>query len=265
MFIEIISPINATNESRAVIDNFIKLLAANGIEYSVGNAQRAQSADFIAVFGGDGTVLSAALRACEIDAPILAINTGTIGFLSGVEKEELSLAVNAIKRGEYALTERTMLSVRVGEDNYTALNDAVIERDKYVFGSSVISKLKLSIDGADVYSLRSDGVIIATPTGSTAYSLSAGGVVLTPQLDAFIATPICSHSLTAKPIVYPDDKTAVVTVLENSSPCLLCIDGRCVKSLSSGDAVIVGKDKKTLKIVDIKKNFFDKIRNRLGV
>ena len=264
MSIQIFNPINENDASFKAVERLKSALVSRGIAYCDEREKPSEKPDIIAVFGGDGTVLKAARYATETSAAIFAVNTGTLGFLTGAEPDEIESAADAIKAGNYFVSERTTLRIQSGNDEYFALNDAVIERDKYVKDLSIIGKLRLSIDGTTVYDLRSDGVIISTPTGSTAYSLSAGGVIMTPDMNALIATPICSHSLTARPIIYPDKKSAMIEVLRGSSPCVLCVDGRSVKSLSFGDSVTVSKGEKTLKIIDIKRNFFEKIKNRLG-
>ena len=126
------------------------------------------------------------------------------------------------------------------------------------------SRLFLSINNQDVCDYLADGIIISTPTGSTAYSLSAGGVILTPDLKSFIATPICSHSLYTRPIVYADNKKVRVTVRKNSCDCVLCVDGRGVKRLTAGDSVEIKKHKKSLKIVDCGEEFFNRLIKKLG-
>lgn len=264
MLIQIFNPINGNEASYKAVERLKKALDSGSISYCSEHEKHSVKPDIIAVFGGDGTVLKAARYATETGAAIFAVNTGTLGFLTGAEPDEIESAADAIKTGNYFVSERTTLCIRSGGDEYFALNDAVIERDKYVKDLSIIGKLRLSIDGTTVYDLRADGVIISTPTGSTAYSLSAGGVIMTPDMNAFIATPICSHSLTVKPIIYPDKKSATIDVLSGSSPCVLCVDGRSVKSLSINDSVTVSRGEKTLRIIDIKRNFFEKIKNRLG-
>ena len=141
---------------------------------------------------------------------------------------------------------------------------SVIERAKITNDYTVVSKLDFAIDGNSVYKLSSDGIIISTPTGSTAYSLSAGGVVLTPDLHSFIATPICSHSLYTRPIVFRDDKQISVTVMKNSCSSVLSVDGRGVKRLKIGDVVTVKKHSKALKIVDCGEDFFNRLIRKLG-
>ncbi len=257
MLIQIFNPINGNEASYKAVKRLKKALDSGSISYCSEHEKHSVKPDIIAVFGGDGTVLKAARYATETGAAIFAVNTGTLGFLTGAEPDEIESAADAIKTGNYSVSERTTLCIRSGGDVYFALNDAVIERDKYVKDLSIIGKLRLSIDGTTVYDLRADGVIISTPTGSTAYSLSAGGVIMTPDMNAFIATPICSHSLTVKPIIYPDKKSATIDVLSGSSPCVLCVDGRSVKSLSINDSVPFPGAKKHLEL-SILKGIFSK-------
>ena len=248
-----------------IVLKFKELLKEAKIEYFDFDKSTTDNIDLIAVLGGDGTILANAQYATEKDIPILAINVGTVGFLSSYEEKDLELAVKTISSGEFKLTEKTALCVKTSDgEEFFALNDAVIERKKIADDYTVVSKLDLAIDGNSVYKLSADGIIISTPTGSTAYSLSAGGVVLTPDLHSFIATPICSHSLYTRPIVFRDDKEISVTVMKNSCSSVLTVDGKGVKKLKQGDKVTVTKHTKTLKIVDCGEDFFDRLIRKLG-
>ena len=184
--------------------------------------------------------------------------------MSSFELAELSSAVEYVVNGSYNISYRSTLKITYNNEDFFALNDAVIERDKAANETTVVSKLNLSVDGRSVYNLSADGIIIATPTGSTAYSLSAGGVILTPDLKSFIATPICSHSLNSRPVVYDDGKTAKITVLDSSCGCILSLDGRPVKKLVSGESVKVSKGEKTLKLIEKNDDFFDRLVRKLG-
>ena len=247
-----------------IISNFQSLLEKHKIEY-FNLSQECEKPDLIVVFGGDGTILANAKYATENDVPILAINVGTVGFLSSLEEKDLDSALNMILSGDLPLIEKTALKIKTSDGNeFFALNDAVIERQKDNDDVTVVSKLNFAIDGELVYKLSCDGLIISTPTGSTAYSLSAGGVILTPDLKSFIATPICSHSLYTRPIVFRDDKEVLVTVMKNSCSSILSVDGRCVKTLNRGDTVTITKHEKTLKIVDCCQNFFNRLVKKLG-
>lgn len=219
--------------------------------------------DLIVVFGGDGTILSAAPYAVSEGVPILAINTGTVGFLSGYELGDIEKCVEDIKTQNFCISERSVLCVEIDGKEYLALNDAVVERDRSIEGMTIVSKLSVAINGQLVYRLSSDGVIVSTPTGSTAYSLSAGGVVLTPDLRSFIVTPICSHSLGTRPIVFDDSGTVSVTVENNSCDCVLSVDGKPVEKMPKGKTVNISKYVKTLKIADNNNNFYLRIHNKL--
>ena len=174
MLIQIFNPINGNEASYKAVERLKKALDSGSISYCSEHEKHSVKPDIIAVFGGDGTVLKAARYATETGAAIFAVNTGTLGFLTGAEPDEIESAADAIKTGNYSVSERTTLCIRSGGDEYFALNDAVIERDKYVKDLSIIGKLRLSIDGTTVYDLRADGVIISTPTGSTRI-FSVGG------------------------------------------------------------------------------------------
>ena len=247
------------------VSKFKSLLEDAKIEYFDLNKNEEEHADLIAVLGGDGTILANAEYATENEIAILAINVGTVGFLSSFEEKDLSSAVDIIRSGNFSLKEKTALKVSTSDgEEFFALNDAVIEREKITNDYSVVSKLNFAIDGNLIYNLSSDGIIISTPTGSTAYSLSAGGVVLTPDLHSFIATPICSHSLYTRPIVFRDDKQVSVTVRKNSCSSVLSVDGKGVKRLKAGDVITVTKHDKTLKIVDCGEDFFNRLIRKLG-
>jgi len=243
---------------------FCDLLDERKTEYFYIETEKSAVPDVIAVFGGDGTILASSSYAIKHDVPLIAINTGTVGFLSSFEKSEVERAVEILHSDKYNVSTRSLLKIRGIKGEYTALNDAVVERDKAIRGKTVVSRLNLSLAGKSVYNLSSDGIIIATPTGSTAYSLSAGGVVLTPNLNSFIATPICAHSLRSRPIVYPDDNKAVITILENSCGSVLSVDGKPVESIKAGQSVVVEKSSYTLKLIEKEDNFFDRLFKKLG-
>ncbi len=219
--------------------------------------------DLIVVFGGDGTILKVAPKALELDVPILSVNTGTVGFLSGYESNDLEKCVEDIRNNNLFVSERSVLKVETNGKIYTALNDAVIERDRSIEGMTIVSKLDVLIDSQLVYNLSSDGVIVSTPTGSPAYSLSAGGAVLAPVLKSFIVTPICPHSLGTRPVVYDDQSNLSVKVCRNSCDCVLSVDGKPVEKLKFSSEVTVSKYEKLLKIIDNNSNFYNKIHNKL--
>jgi len=178
------------------------------------------------VLGGDGTLLSMARMVGDPSVPILGVNLGGLGFLTATTLEELFPALDAVLAGEIVLDDRMMLAARVmrgGErlTQYVALNDVVITKS----AMSRIINLSVSVEGQYATAYRADGLIIATPTGSTAYSLSAGGPILFPTMDAVVITPICSHTLTDRPVVLPGSQRIEVTLLTDQD-VMLTIDGQ---------------------------------------
>lgn len=173
--------------------------------------------DLVFVMGGDGTILKAARFYAGTDTVIFGINVGRLGFLSQTSKENFTEALKKIKACEYKIEKRLMLETRA----CTALNDFVIKSKEY----GRTSKFFVKINGKDLCEYVADGVIISTPTGSTAYCLSAGGPVITPNMDAFVIVPICPHTLTARPLVMPSDVEISVTQAENKHS-VLSADGQ---------------------------------------
>ncbi|MFI3301393.1 MAG: NAD(+)/NADH kinase [Candidatus Gastranaerophilales bacterium] len=174
--------------------------------------------DFVFVIGGDGTILKAGRFYAKSQTPIFGVNLGRLGFLSQTSKEEIENSVNAILKGEFILEDRIMLE----SNSAIALNDFVI---KGAFAGRT-SRFSLKINNKFVCDYLADGIIIATPTGSTAYGLSAGGPVLTPSLKAFVIVPICPHTLTARPLVVPDSEVISVCASDENEEFLVSVDGQ---------------------------------------
>lgn len=177
-----------------------------------------QNYDFIFVIGGDGTILKASRFYAKTSTPIFGINLGRLGFLSQCSADNIKNAVTRILDGEYSIENRIMLQYK----NYTALNDFVIKSSM----SGRTSKFSLKINNKIVCDYLADGIIISTPTGSTAYGLSAGGPVIVPSLDAFVIVPICPHTLTARPLVVPDSETITISAAESESSYFFSADGQ---------------------------------------
>ena len=257
--------INTTkSEANTAANEFGRILNDNSIESKVVNLKEdCKGIDVIAVFGGDGTILRVIDYAIEYDIPVLSVNIGTVGFLTSVESNELEKAVELIKDFSN-IEKRSVIKITDGSKKYYALNEALVQRDMKGNSISGVAKLSLEINGEFVDNFFADGIILSTPTGSTAYSLSAGGAILSPELNAFIATPVCAHSLHNKPIVYPDSYTATVKVLKDSNKCCLIVDGKYVKPLACGDSIEVSKSKKMVKFFSANKNFFEKLLLKLN-
>jgi NAD+ kinase len=221
-------------------------------------------ADLIVVLGGDGTLLSMARLVGDLGVPILGVNLGSLGFLTATTLEEMFPALESVFAGEIELEERTMLTARVirrGERlaPYVALNDVVITKS----AMSRIIDLSVSVEGRFATAYRADGLIISTPTGSTAYSLSAGGPILFPTLAAVVLTPICSHTLTNRPIVLAANQRIDVTLLTDQDVALT-LDGQVGFALREHDTVEVGPARAPIRLVRFpQKDFFSVLRAKL--
>jgi NAD+ kinase len=220
--------------------------------------------DFIIVLGGDGTLLSMARAVGDLGVPLLGINLGGLGFLTATTVEEAVAAVDAYLGGRMAIDERMMLAARVvrrGQSvgEYAALNDVVITKS----AMSRIINLQVSVQGEYATAYRADGLIISTPTGSTAYCLSAGGPILFPTMDAVVIVPIASHTLTNRPIVLPGHQRIDVT-LKTDQDVMLTIDGQIGVNLNEHDTVQVEQAASRIRLVRFPRtDFFSVLRTKL--
>jgi NAD+ kinase len=220
--------------------------------------------DLIVVLGGDGTLLSVA-RAQEGDAPILGVNLGSLGFLTEIGASELYLSLNEILAGRFETEGRTLLDVEVESSSgavasYRALNDVVITKSAL----SRIIDIRVEVDGRLVARYRSDGLILSTPSGSTAYNLSAGGPIVYPLLPIVIVTPICPHTLNHRPLVVPDTSRIAVRLDTRSEKIFLTLDGQEGMNLEYGDRVRVCGSPKKVRLVRISgRSFYDSLRGKL--
>jgi NAD+ kinase len=218
--------------------------------------------DLLVVLGGDGTLLSMARAVGDLGIPIVGVNLGDLGFLAATTLDEMIPALDALLRGEMVIEERMMLAIRVYRAgqvvaSWLALNDAVITKA----AMSRIINLSVSIEGQHAILYRADGLIVSTPTGSTAYSLSAGGPILYPTMDGIVLTPICSHTLTNRPIVVPGAQHVEITLL-TSQEVMLTVDGQVGFGLLERDVVEVGRAPSTIRLVRFK-DFFSVLRTKL--
>ncbi|HSR49940.1 MAG TPA: NAD(+)/NADH kinase [Acidobacteriota bacterium] len=223
-----------------------------------------EESDFLVVFGGDGTMLSAARSVGASGTPILGVNMGSLGFLTSVRPEELYPALEKVLANDYFLDRRALLKAEVYTDGdepevYHALNDVVINKGTL---ARIIS-MHVTLDDDPITEYLADGLIISTPTGSTAYSLSAGGPILYPELEAFIVTPICPHTLTNRPIVAPSDRAIRVT-LKQGEDVTLTIDGQVGVELNPGAEVVCTRSERHIDLLQPgDKTFFDVLRDKL--
>ena len=216
------------------------------------------------VIGGDGTILLAANEAAVAGVPVLGINMGNVGFLADVELAEVRKALECLIDGAYTIEERFMIEAKVKgkEDTYpslTALNDLVISRASY----TRMIALDVMVNGHFLASYVGDGVVVATPTGSTAYSLSAGGPVVDPELDVCIITPVCPHTVSSKPIIVPGNAEIAIHFHANFDDIsMLTADGQHSIKISDNDEIIVKASKLKTKLIKVSGRCFYEIFNK---
>ncbi len=224
-----------------------------------------ESADALVVLGGDGSLLGVARAYAKYQKPILGINLGRLGYLVELEKHDIE-ALKCLFDENYRLEERIMLRATVYRGNETifkteALNDVVIAKGNV----SRMIHLTVSCDGQFVSGYDADGLVVATPTGSTAYSMSAGGAVVSPELNVFLLTPICPHTFSAKPVIVSDrQKITVEATAVNQGSAVLTADGQEIFHLENGDVVEIEKSDCTTKLIRLtKRNFFHILKHKL--
>lgn len=268
------------DEARVVVPRLLEWCAARGLSPvleketaglvpattapAVAKPELPAQVDLLLVLGGDGTLLSMARLVGDLNVPILGVNLGGLGFLTALTADELFPALEALLRGELLVEERMMLAARVtrqGErlSEYVALNDVVITKS----AMSRIINLDVSVEGQFATAYRADGLIVSTPTGSTAYCLSAGGPIVFPTMDAVVLTPICSHTLTNRPIVLPARQPIDVT-LQSDQDVMLTLDGQVGFHLKRGDRVEIRQAAARIRLLRFpQKHFFSVLRTKL--
>jgi NAD+ kinase len=224
----------------------------------------ARKSDLLLVFGGDGTMLRAARDIAGSTTPMLGVNIGSLGFLTAVPSRDLAKALTHIWRGEFSFESRAMIEVtgncngkRIRE---CALNDIVISRG----AMSRLISLDVGTDGEFITQYRCDGLIISSPTGSTAYSLAAGGAVVMPSAEVFALTPICPHALSNRSIILPLDSTIRVKAASPLPSTLLSVDGLVVADLDAGDEVAIRRSRRLIRLVHLaNSSFLEALRRKL--
>ncbi|MCP5346004.1 MAG: NAD(+) kinase [Gammaproteobacteria bacterium] len=223
--------------------------------------------DLVVVVGGDGSMLNAAQSIASENVPVIGINRGRLGFLTDVLPEEIELRLSQVLAGEYSVESRSLLQLELLQDGERrhlgcALNDVVLHPGK----AAQMIEFELFVDDRFVYSQESDGLIVATPTGSTAYAMSAGGPIMHPALNAIALVPICPHSLSSRPIVVGGDCEIRLVIGEKDSilPQVSC-DGEVKFSAQAGDQLIVRKKAKSLRLIHPPDHsFYEAYRSKLG-
>ncbi len=223
------------------------------------------SIDCVIVLGGDGTLLSVARRAAQAGTPILGVNLGNLGFLTEVEPANLEKALWALVRGEYTIEERTMVQAQVTRagrivTSLAGLNDVVISKGAF---ARIIS-LDVFVNDEYYSTFPADGIIISSPTGSTAYSLSAGGPLISPNIDVMLVTPICPHTLFSRSLVIAGDDRVRVVVEAPHEEVAVTVDGQVGFRVESHDEIIVGRAPEVTRFVRLQaKSFYGTMRERL--
>ena len=227
-------------------------------------AMLAREVDLLLVFGGDGTMLHVARAIAGSSTPMLGVNIGGLGFLTGVPSDELAGALKCVWNGEFRYESRALIETS-GRCNgkkivESALNDIVVSRGAV---SRLIS-LDVSVDGELITRYRCDGLIISSPTGSTAYSLSAGGAVVLPTAEVFAMTPICPHALSNRSIILPLSSKILVKAISPLPSTILSVDGQVVGELDADDEVIIRRSRRTIRLVHLADNsFLEALRRKL--
>ena len=246
----------------------IKLLIDESSDYenshtkSVNHNDFVEIVDLIIVFGGDGTLLNSARKYLDYEIPILGINMGKVGFLTDIKVDNFEKSLSDILDGNYLIEERNLVSAKFNETHLFGLNEVVIHSGSY----AQLMRYQLSVNDKIVYEQRSDGLIVATPTGSTAYALSAGGPIIHPSLDVWTILPMLPQSLSSRPFIISSEEKVIVNLFDGpNEQAKICVDGQDDIDLPFNVEISVSKMKKTLKLVHPKDNdFFEACREKLG-
>ena len=234
-------------------------------DYGVPNSRLYEQAECMIVFGGDGTLLGTARKVASTGTPIIGINLGHMGFLTEIDIPETLPALKKLLDGEYDIEERMMLQAHVYRqdklvEQMVGLNDAVIAKGAI----ARLILLETHVNDEYVNTYPTDGLIIASPTGSTAYSLSAGGPLVTPDLDLMLLTPICPHALWARPLIISPQSVIKIIILSRQGEVMLTMDGQHSFSLCQYDQVIVSRSPQKARLIRLRgRSFFEVFRKKL--
>ena len=265
---------SAVSSESAALDGLLKVLLKNAqnlysadeFEFDgVGNVDLKNFndlVDLIIVFGGDGTLLGAARKFINSDIPILGINMGTVGFLTDVNIENFESVIGDIFKGDYVLEERSLVEAKFADQEVFGLNEVLIHSGSY----AQLMRYRLLIDGKTVYEQRSDGLIVATPTGSTAYALSAGGSIIHPELNIWNIIPMMSQSLSSRPLIVSNKKSMEIQLIEGPlDHAMICVDGQKDIPIKYNNSISISKKNSSLKIIHPSNNdFYEACREKLG-
>lgn len=228
-----------------------------------------RKADLVLTLGGDGTLLKTARRLSRSVTYIVGVNFGNLGFLTETTPEKMINSLRDVFAGKYDIDKRSLLRITLYRnkqkmDTFLALNDAVINQGAF----ARLIKLDVEVDNRKVVKFKADGVIVATPTGSTAHALSAGGPIVHPTIDCITITPICPSSLSMRPIILPDKKQVTITIetqrREDTQPIGLTIDGQDTVQLRYGDKIKIRKSSRSLYMLRTRNRYYRMLKSKLG-
>lgn len=256
---------DTTQVIHAAKDFQAKLLQSDLASNIFRHAEDICAVDLIVALGGDGTVLRAAKRAAELCVPIVGINYGTLGFLTEFERTEIDSAIALICNKHAVIQKRSLLEVTLNGRHAHCLNEMTLLRRVVPQDGNRIVKISVDIDNRYAGDFTADGLIVATPTGSTAYSLSAGGSIMSPDCETFLLTPVCSFSMRSRPIAYPDTRTLSFRLEEGTVPLLLYGDGVYLGEVGADDALTVKKSDRTAHFLTRDKSgFFRRLTEKIN-
>ena len=254
--------------------NVTLLIAENsatmiGVEGGIPREEMFEKSDMLVAFGGDGTLLSLSRRSYHHDKPILGINAGNLGFLTDIQLDEIESFIDKIFAGEYRIDHRMVLEVELlsatGTKNLIAFNDVVLSRpsiEGMINVDAYVTSPDAGMSQKHLNRYRGDGLIISTPTGSTAYNLSAGGPIVFPLTEALILTPICPHSLTERPMVLPAD---FEILFKSEDETIIVVDGQDIYNLKFFDAIKIKIASRSVRMIHrVERNYFDVLKQKLN-
>ena len=265
---------NASMQEHAVVQDLIKVLtqsssnifAEEGVKLDLAVEKNdhdfKEQIDLLIVFGGDGTFLGAARKFIALEIPLLGINLGTLGFLTDINIENFESVIHDILGGEFVLEERSLVEAHFANQEVFGLNEALIHSGSY----AQLMRYRLLIDDQMIYEQRSDGLIVATPTGSTAYALSAGGSIIHPELDLWNIIPMMSQSLSSRPLIVSNEKILEIQLIEGPlNHAMICVDGQQDIPVQYDESITIKKKNTSLKIIHPTNNdFYNACREKLG-
>lgn len=259
---KLISELSKHGHTHSLEKDTAKIISQKGI---VG-PELAELCDIVAVLGGDGTMLDAANRLGPTSTPIAGINIGTLGFLTSCTDEEIPLFVESISTENYRIVPRLQLQATITQpdgscETHISLNEITLTRGK----TGRLVSLEALIDGDLLNRYRADGLIVATPTGSTAYSLAAGGPLISPIARTFVITPICPHSLSNRSLVLADSSEVELrSIDDDTTPTLFTVDGRVIVEVQHGGSILISKSKHCINLIRLEgRSFYSTLRKKL--